>query len=135
MAPAQRQSYRPICTISAGLMLPPSITRVAPLIQLAAWEARKMHGYATSSTVPNRPSARERSIICLTSSLGQIRSAAPSVVTGPGAIQLTRIPYRPHSPACDSVNFITPAFEAAYGSIVLEPCTPEVEDRLIMHPP
>jgi hypothetical protein len=37
-------AYKPICTISAGLTLPPSITKVAPLIQLAAPEARKMHG-------------------------------------------------------------------------------------------
>jgi hypothetical protein len=50
-------------------------------------------------------------------------------------MQFTRIPWRPHSPACDSVNLITPAFEAAYGSIVLEPCTPEVDDRFMMQPP
>src|ERR1700730_15877194 len=103
-------------------------------MKLAAAEARKMHGYAISSQVPKRCSARDSSIARLTFSLGQMRSAAPSVVTGPGAMQLTRMPRWPHSAACDSVSLMTPALEAAYGSIVADPWTPAVEERLMIEP-
>jgi hypothetical protein len=37
-------SYSPICTMSAARILPPSITIVAPVMKLAASDARKMHG-------------------------------------------------------------------------------------------
>src|SRR5271155_2961945 len=93
-----------------------------------------MHRNAISSTRPKRCSARDRATISLTFGLGHTRGAAPSVSIGPGAIQLTRMPFGPHSPACETVRLITPAFDAPYGSIVVDPCTPAVDEILMIEP-
>src|SRR6516225_8337577 len=54
-----------------------------------------MHGYAISLTAPKRRSARERATISLTLGFGHTRGAAPSVSMGPGAMQLTLMPFAP----------------------------------------
>src|SRR5487761_1454973 len=93
-----------------------------------------MHGYAISSTVPKRPSARDRATACFTFGFGHTRGAAPTVSMGPGARRWTRIPLSPHSLACEMVRLITPALAAPYGSMCEEPSIPAVEEMLMIEP-
>jgi len=47
---------------------------------------------------------------------GRRRFAAPSVGKGPGAMALSRMPWRPHSTASDFVITWSPAFDIAEGT-------------------
>ncbi len=59
----------------------------------------------------------------------------PSVITEPGAIELTMIPFGPSSSAIARVRWMTPALAAAKAHCRRMAVTPTTEATLTMRPP
>src|SRR5947199_8182760 len=60
---------------------------------------------------------------------------AKSVFTKPGATQLTRTPFGPHSPARLRHNPKSAALEIPYAPITVEPRRPPIEETIHTEPP
>ena len=97
---------------------PPLTWIVAPVIQSASLEARKLTTAAISSGLPSRPIGIWRARSCF---LCGVSPASMSVSTGPGATALTVTLYLQSSCAAALVNPTIPAFEAAYSAPWLVP--------------
>ena len=77
----------------------------------AASEQRKSAASHTSRIVPRRPSGVSPTARARAGPTSRRRTPSVSAI-GPGAIPLTRMPYRPHSTASTRVSASTPAFAA-----------------------
>src|SRR6187402_1894143 len=94
---------------------PPSTGSTAPLVKLAASDARYTHAPANSSVRPKRAwgvrksSSCPRSVPCNSLELS-------SVGNTPGAMALTHTPRGPHSTARDWVSATTPALLTPYAA-------------------
>ena len=97
---------------------PPSTVSVSPVMCPASSESRKSALATTSSSVVKRRSGMSASILSRISGVGNSRSAAPSLSSGPGAMQLTRMPSGAHSTASERARFQTPALAAAECAVI-----------------
>src|SRR5581483_6480075 len=89
--------------------VPPFGLTTWPVVQVFAGEARNQITSAISSGAAIRPSG----IWAISSGVRSV-AGSRSVSVGPGATQLTRIPWGASSRASDFVRPITPAFDAQY---------------------
>src|SRR6185503_8578011 len=85
-------------TYVAAVVTPPSTTVVWPVMNVDASDARYATAPAISSGSPMRRSGVE-AVRRLRFSGSSHNALAKSVFTRPGATQLTRTPFGPHSPA------------------------------------
>jgi hypothetical protein len=97
---------------------PPSMVSVSPVTCAASSESRKSALATTSSSVVKRRAGMSASMRSRISGVGNSRSAAPSLSSGPGAMQLTRMPRGAHSTASDRARFQTPALAAAEWAVM-----------------
>jgi hypothetical protein len=97
---------------------PPSMVSVSPVTCAASSESRKSAPATTSSSVVNLRAGLSASMCSRISGVGNRRSAAPSLSSGPGAMQFTRMPSGAHSTASERARFQTPAFAAAECAVI-----------------
>src|SRR6266700_1994746 len=91
---------------------PSAMRNAARFCSSSIFPARRIGLTAAASLPASRPGAR--------------RLPAPSVGKIPGAMALTRIPWRPHSTASDCVMTCTPAFDIAEGTTNGDPVHTQV---------
>src|SRR5690606_8749078 len=107
---SSRVSSRAITMLPA--VRPQSTGMTAPVMALAASEARKAITRATSSGSTMRPSGYQRSRVLRTCGSFFVRSTHSGVRTVPGRTTLARMPWRPYSSASARVIEIIPALAA-----------------------
>ena len=112
---------------------PPSTTRTAPLMKLAAGSTRDNVAWATSSGFPyrRRGTRRRANSALFASGMG----AVIAVSMGPGQMQFTVMPSRPSSTAIDLVRPMTPCFEVVYAPIDGVAPSPSVDAMFTTRPP
>src|SRR5689334_18841345 len=107
--------------------------RVAPVMKLAASEARKTAAGPSSTGSPQRPSGT-LALIWAFDAGSLSRGALMSVANGPGLRALTLIPCSAHSRASVLVMRVRPPLLEAYGVRLGIEISPSVLETLITRP-
>src|SRR6266699_741417 len=119
------------------LSTPDSTGRVAPVIHRASSLARNAAAQPTSQPSPGVPSRPACSRIVFMNSArgpGADTDATIGVVMCPGAIALTRMPWRPCEYAMSMVIAIIPPLAAEYATVP-SPRSAEIDATLTIEPP
>ena len=90
------------------MVTPPSITNTCPVVKLPAGLARKIAAPAISSGSPMRGSGLSFTRLARTAGSSH-KARAKSVLTRPGAMQLARMFFPPHSTAMLRVSAVSAA--------------------------